>query len=110
MTSEAATEEDLDMTNSDNEASEDEQVRVEAWLDENPEFFQEYLIRKGTRCMVDSWLVAHALPPGITTTLHNVEETDENDDDVNDTSNTWSNNSCSQLTQTEQQQQETNNA
>ena len=27
--------------------------------------------------MVDSWLVAHALPPGITTTLHNVEETDE---------------------------------
>ena len=47
MTSEAATEEDLDMTNSDNEASEDEQVRVEAWLDENPEFFQEYLIRKG---------------------------------------------------------------
>ena len=61
--------------------------------------------------MVDSWLVAHALPPGITTTLHNVEETDENDDDVNENaSNTWSNNSCSQLTQTEQQQQqETNN-
>ena len=47
MTSEAATEEDLDMTNTDNEASEDEQVRVEAWLDEHPEFFQEYLIRKG---------------------------------------------------------------
>ena len=31
----------------------------------------------GTRCMVDSWLVAHALPPGITTTLHNLEEETE---------------------------------
>ena len=47
MTSEAATEEDLDMTSTDNEAHEDEQQRVEAWLDEHPEFFQEYLIRKG---------------------------------------------------------------
>ena len=54
MTSEAATEEDLDITNSDNEASEDEQVRVEAWLDENPEFFQEYLIRKGIRKALNS--------------------------------------------------------
>ena len=27
--------------------------------------------------MVDSWLVAHALPPGITTTLHNLEEETE---------------------------------
>jgi dual 3',5'-cyclic-AMP and -GMP phosphodiesterase 11 len=31
--------------------------------------------------MVDSWLVAHALPPGMTTTLlHNVNETDEDDE------------------------------
>ena len=48
--------------------------KIEAWLDEHPEFFQEYLIRKGTRSMVDSWLLAHALPPGITTTLHDVRE------------------------------------
>ena len=47
MTSEAATEEDLDMTTSDFEVNEEEQQRVEAWLDEHPEFFQEYLIRKG---------------------------------------------------------------
>ena len=38
---------------------------VETWLDENPEFFRSYLLRKGTRSMVDSWLVAHALPPGL---------------------------------------------
>ena len=33
--------------------------------------------------MVDSWLVAHAIPPGITTTLHNVREeySDEEEDD-----------------------------
>ena len=44
---------------------------------------QEYLIRKGTRSMVDSWLVAHAIPPGITTTLHNVREeySDEEEED-----------------------------
>ena len=42
------------MTNTDNEASEDEQVRVEAWLDEHPEFFQEYLIRKGKDRLLDS--------------------------------------------------------
>ena len=50
---------------------------VEAWLDEHPEFFQSYMLRKGTRSMIDSWLVTHALPPGITaTTLHNVDEED----------------------------------
>ena len=48
---------------------------VESWLDEHPDFFQAYLIRKGTRSMIDSWLVTHALPPGITaTTLNNVDE------------------------------------
>jgi hypothetical protein len=33
--------------------------------------------------MVDSWLVAHAIPPGITTTLHNVREeySDEEEED-----------------------------
>ena len=48
---------------------------VESWLDEHPDFFQAYLIRKGSRSMIDSWLVTHALPPGITaTTLNNVDE------------------------------------
>lgn len=49
--------------------------------------------------MIDSWLVAHAWPPGITTTLHNVEETEENGENNNN-----NNNSCTsgQLTQTEQ--------
>jgi dual 3',5'-cyclic-AMP and -GMP phosphodiesterase 11 len=37
---------------------------VEAVLDENPDFFQDYLIRKASRPMIDAWLFAHALPPG----------------------------------------------
>lgn len=42
-----------------------EHARVESWLDEHQDFFQDYLIRKGGRGMIDAWLVAHALPPGI---------------------------------------------
>ena len=38
--------------------------QVEAVLDENPDFFKDYFIRKGSRHMIDSWLVAHSLPPG----------------------------------------------
>jgi hypothetical protein len=57
---------------------------VESWLDEHPDFFQAYLIRKGTRSMIDSWLVTHALPPGITaTTLNNVDEEELEDADNN---------------------------
>jgi hypothetical protein len=41
-----------------------ELAHVEAVLDENPDFFQDYLIRKATRPMIDAWLYAHALPPG----------------------------------------------
>ena len=37
---------------------------MEAFLDENPDFFKDYLIRKASRHMIDSWLVAHSLPPG----------------------------------------------
>merc|ERR1719186_879186 len=37
---------------------------MESWLDENQDFFQEYLLRKGTRPMIDAWLVAHSFPPG----------------------------------------------
>lgn len=47
MTSEANTEDDLEVDS--NQIDEDDaQVKVEAWLDEHPEFFQEYLIRKGS--------------------------------------------------------------
>ncbi|XP_055635245.1 dual 3',5'-cyclic-AMP and -GMP phosphodiesterase 11-like isoform X2 [Toxorhynchites rutilus septentrionalis] len=37
-------------------------ARMEAWLDENQEFVQDYFIRKATRNMVDGWLVSHATP------------------------------------------------
>lgn len=37
-------------------------ARMESWLDENPEFMQDYFIRKATRNMVDGWLVSHATP------------------------------------------------
>ena len=48
MTSEANTEEDLDLNfSSENANTNEEQIRIEAWLDEHPDFFQEYLIRKG---------------------------------------------------------------
>jgi dual 3',5'-cyclic-AMP and -GMP phosphodiesterase 11 len=36
-----------------------EHARMEAWLDENQEFAQNYFMRKATRNVVDSWLVAH---------------------------------------------------
>ena len=50
MTSEAA-EEDLEVSGLklDVNDNDDEQIRIEAWLDEHPEFFQEYLIRKGMK-------------------------------------------------------------
>ncbi|XP_065089280.1 dual 3',5'-cyclic-AMP and -GMP phosphodiesterase 11 isoform X3 [Ochlerotatus camptorhynchus] len=37
-------------------------ARMESWLDENPEFMQDYFIRKATRNMVDGWMVSHATP------------------------------------------------
>lgn len=39
-----------------------EHARMEAWMDENPEFMQDYIIRKATRHVVDAWLVNHATP------------------------------------------------
>lgn len=80
----AASEDDMTMDYSPDHS------KIEAWLDEHPDFFQEYLIRKGTRYMVDSWLVAHALPPGITTTLHNVSEELSEDDELCNLHNTSS--------------------
>jgi dual 3',5'-cyclic-AMP and -GMP phosphodiesterase 11 len=40
-------------------------MRMEAWLDENQEFAQNYFMRKATRNVVDSWLVAHATPAAL---------------------------------------------
>ncbi|XP_060523064.1 dual 3',5'-cyclic-AMP and -GMP phosphodiesterase 11 isoform X4 [Cylas formicarius] len=39
-----------------------EYARMEAWLDEHPDFVQDYFLRKATRQAVDSWLVSHATP------------------------------------------------
>ena len=57
MTSEAA-EEDLEVSGLklDVNDNDDEQIRIEAWLDEHPEFFQEYLIRKGTKWFVPTYV------------------------------------------------------
>ncbi|XP_054741634.1 dual 3',5'-cyclic-AMP and -GMP phosphodiesterase 11 isoform X1 [Anastrepha obliqua] len=41
-----------------------EQARMEAWMDENQEFVQDYFIRKATRQVVDTWLVSHATSAG----------------------------------------------
>ncbi|KAJ1522272.1 hypothetical protein ONE63_002574 [Megalurothrips usitatus] len=37
-------------------------ARMEAWLDEHPDFVHDYFLRKATRHLVDSWLVSHATP------------------------------------------------
>lgn len=34
---------------------------VETWLDENQSFVQDYVSRKGTRKMIDAWLLAHTV-------------------------------------------------
>ncbi|XP_049803168.1 dual 3',5'-cyclic-AMP and -GMP phosphodiesterase 11-like isoform X2 [Schistocerca nitens] len=39
-----------------------EYARMEAWLDEHPDFAHDYFLRKATRQVVDAWLVAHATP------------------------------------------------
>ncbi|EFN74937.1 Dual 3',5'-cyclic-AMP and -GMP phosphodiesterase 11 [Camponotus floridanus] len=39
-----------------------EYARMEAWLDEHPDFVNDYFLRKVTRQTVDLWLVSHATP------------------------------------------------
>ncbi|XP_076752726.1 dual 3',5'-cyclic-AMP and -GMP phosphodiesterase 11 isoform X3 [Xylocopa sonorina] len=39
-----------------------EYARMEAWLDEHPDFVNDYFLRKVTRQTVDMWLVSHATP------------------------------------------------
>ncbi|XP_067133442.1 dual 3',5'-cyclic-AMP and -GMP phosphodiesterase 11-like, partial [Centruroides vittatus] len=43
----------------------EEAQKVEAWLDDHPAFVQDYMIRKATRQMMDTWMIAHAIPQGI---------------------------------------------
>ncbi|CAG7733848.1 unnamed protein product [Allacma fusca] len=42
-------------------------AEMEAWLDEHPEFANDYFIRKARRSVIDSWLVAHSIsqPPTV---------------------------------------------
>ena len=76
----------VQVTNITISSSSPELARVEACLDENPDFFlaslllllqlhlhsllflltlimQDYFLRKASRSMIDAWLTAHALPP-----------------------------------------------
>ncbi|XP_018570600.1 dual 3',5'-cyclic-AMP and -GMP phosphodiesterase 11 isoform X2 [Anoplophora glabripennis] len=39
-----------------------EYSKMEAWLDEHPDFVQDYFLRKAPRQVVDSWLVSHTTP------------------------------------------------
>ncbi|XP_071051898.1 dual 3',5'-cyclic-AMP and -GMP phosphodiesterase 11 isoform X3 [Onthophagus taurus] len=36
-----------------------EYARMESWLDEHPDFVQDYFLRKASRQVVDSWLLSH---------------------------------------------------
>ena len=71
-----------------------EEVRMESWLDEHPGFFQNYLIRKGNRGMIDAWLVSHALPPGIRSTAAS-DENSESSSSIASSSHNHQNNSVS---------------
>ncbi|KAJ6649109.1 Dual 3',5'-cyclic-AMP and -GMP phosphodiesterase 11 [Pseudolycoriella hygida] len=54
----------LSITPSQQQPYDAEYSRMESWMDENPEFIQDYFIRKATRQVVDSWLVSHATSGG----------------------------------------------
>ncbi|XP_046753536.1 dual 3',5'-cyclic-AMP and -GMP phosphodiesterase 11 isoform X2 [Diprion similis] len=43
-----------------------EYARMEAWLDEHPDFVTDYFLRKVTRQTVDLWLLSHATPTSAT--------------------------------------------
>ncbi|XP_046630158.1 dual 3',5'-cyclic-AMP and -GMP phosphodiesterase 11 isoform X2 [Neodiprion virginianus] len=43
-----------------------EYARMEAWLDEHPDFVTDYFVRKVTRQTVDLWLLSHATPTSAT--------------------------------------------
>ncbi|XP_066992443.1 dual 3',5'-cyclic-AMP and -GMP phosphodiesterase 11 isoform X2 [Anabrus simplex] len=51
-----------------------EYARMEAWLDEHPDFVQDYFLRKATRQVVDAWLVSHATPTGSCNSTSNPEQ------------------------------------
>ncbi|XP_055837301.1 dual 3',5'-cyclic-AMP and -GMP phosphodiesterase 11-like isoform X2 [Episyrphus balteatus] len=54
----------LQMLPSNQQCYDAEYARMEAWMDENQEFVQDYFIRKATRQVVDAWLVSHATSAG----------------------------------------------
>lgn len=43
----------------------EEHEHMEAWLDEHPQFLRNYFVRKASRSVVDAWLLAHSVPPGV---------------------------------------------
>ena len=58
------------------QATKSEYERMEVWLDEHPDFVQDYFSRKANRSMVDGWVLAHALTqnasnPGSSLGYHN---------------------------------------
>ncbi|GIX90456.1 hypothetical protein CEXT_456321 [Caerostris extrusa] len=38
---------------------------IKSWLDEHPQFVQDYFIRKANRQTVNSWLLFHSAPQGM---------------------------------------------
>ncbi|CAH0774211.1 unnamed protein product [Bemisia tabaci] len=49
-----------DSRDRDRELYDPEYASMEAWLDEHPEFVQDYFLRKASRNVVDTWVVSHA--------------------------------------------------
>ncbi|XP_055386324.1 dual 3',5'-cyclic-AMP and -GMP phosphodiesterase 11-like isoform X2 [Condylostylus longicornis] len=54
----------LQMLPSSQQRYDAEYANMEAWMDENQEFVQDYFLRKATRQLVDAWLVSHATSAG----------------------------------------------
>lgn len=60
----AATAMEMDAEADERVESKEEYVTMEKWLDDHPDFVQDYFARKATRGMIDAWLVSHALVHG----------------------------------------------
>ncbi|KAK0093139.1 hypothetical protein PV326_014227 [Microctonus aethiopoides] len=55
-----------------------EHARMETWLDEHPEFVNNYFLRKITRQTVDAWLVMHATIPSSSPTNCMIDMSSQN--------------------------------
>ena len=42
-----------------------EYALVEAWLDEHPDFVDDYFLRKATKELVDLWMLLHMTPSSV---------------------------------------------